>query len=240
MSKILPQWQAIITRESQQPYFVALQKTLVEQRKQHVIFPQEEDVFNAFTYCDLTDIKVVIIGQDPYHGVGKNNQPQAHGLAFSVNPDIKIPPSLANIYKELATDIDGFEIPEHGNLVEWAKQGVLLLNTVLTVKQAQAHAHAKLGWEKFTDAIIEEINQNNNGCCFLLWGSHAQKKGNNINPNKHCILTSVHPSPLSAYRGFFGCQHFSMANQWLIKKHKTVIDWSVSPIRSEHQTRLFD
>ena len=240
MSKILPHWQAIITRESKQAYFIELQKKLAEQRKQHVIFPQEEDVFNAFTYCDLADINVVIIGQDPYHGVGKNNQPQAHGLAFSVNPDIKIPPSLVNIYKELATDIDGFEIPEHGYLVEWAKQGVLLINTVLTVKQGQAHAHAKFGWEKFTDAIIDEINQKNSGCCFLLWGSHAQKKGSNINQNKHCVLTSVHPSPLSAYRGFFGCQHFSKTNQWLIENKKTAIDWSVPPLTSSHQARLFD
>lgn len=227
MSEILPQWHAIITRESNKPYFIELQKNLAKQRKEHAIFPPEKDIFNAFTYCDLADIKVVIIGQDPYHGVGKDNQPQAHGLAFSVNPNIKVPPSLANIYKELVADIDGFEIPEHGNLVEWAKQGVLLLNTVLTVKQGQAHAHAKLGWEKFTDAIIDEINQKNTGCCFLLWGSHAQKKGRNINLNKHCVLTSVHPSPLSAYRGFFGCGHFSKANAWLAKNNNNIINWQL-------------
>lgn len=240
MAKILPQWQSIIARESAQPYFVNLQQMIAQQRKQgEIILPKEEDVFNAFTYCDLIDIKVVIIGQDPYHGVGKNNQPQAHGLAFSVNPDIKIPPSLVNIYKELATDIQDFEIPEHGFLEAWAQQGVLLINTVLTVKQANAHSHAKLGWEQFTDAIIDEINQKNSGCVFLLWGSHAQKKGKNIDKNKHCALTAVHPSPLSAYRGFFGCQHFSKANQWLQEHNKKPIDWGVPSLSSKHQQTLF-
>lgn len=240
MANILPQWQSIIARESAQPYFVHLQQTIDQQKKQgEVIFPREEDVFNAFTYCDLPDIKVVIIGQDPYHGVGKNNNPQAHGLAFSVNPEIKIPPSLVNIYKELASDIEDFEIPEHGYLAEWAKQGVLLMNTVFTVKQGQAHSHAKLGWEHFTDAIIDEINQKSSGCVFLLWGSHAQKKGKNIDKNKHCVLTAVHPSPLSAYRGFFGCQHFSRANQWLQAHNKKPIDWRVPTLSSEHQQTLF-
>lgn len=233
MSKILPQWQTVIDRESSKPYFVDLQKAITQQRKQgEVIFPKEDDVFNAFKYVDLTDINVVIIGQDPYHGEGVNHQPQAHGLAFSVNPEIKIPPSLANIYKELATDIEDFEIPKHGFLESWAKQGVLLINTVLTVKQAHAHSHAKLGWEQFTDAIIGEINQKNSGCVFLLWGSHAQKKGKNINKDKHCVLTAVHPSPLSAYRGFFGCQHFSKTNQWLTEKNKASIDWTISPLTS--------
>lgn len=240
MSKILPQWQTIIDRESSQSYFIKLQQSLTQQRQQgEVIFPKEADVFNAFTYCDLTDIKVVIIGQDPYHGVGKNNQPQAHGLAFSVNPDIKIPPSLVNIYKELATDIEDFEIPEHGFLETWAKQGVLLINTVLTVKQAEAHSHAKLGWEQFTNAIIDEINQKNSGCVFMLWGSHAQKKGKNIDKSKHCVLNAVHPSPLSAYRGFFGCQHFTKANQWLNDNFKKPIDWRVAPLSSEHQHTFF-
>jgi uracil-DNA glycosylase len=241
MSKILPQWQSIIDQESTKPYFVSLQQKLIHQREQgDVIFPKEGDVFTAFKHCDLTNIHVVIIGQDPYHGEGKNNQPQAHGLAFSVNPDIKIPPSLANIYKELATDIAGFSIPQHGYLESWAKQGVLLLNTVLTVKQTNAHSHAKLGWEEFTDAIINEINERNSGCVFLLWGSHAQKKGNNIDENKHCVLKAVHPSPLSAYRGFFGCQHFSKANQWLTQRSKTPIDWTVPSLTTEYQQALFE
>lgn len=240
MAKILPQWQAIIDRESNKPYFIELQQEITKQRKQgEVIFPQENDVFNAFNYCDLSDIKVVIIGQDPYHGTGSNNQPQAHGLAFSVNPEVKIPPSLVNIYKELSTDIKGFEIPPHGYLEAWAKQGVLLLNTVLTVKQANTHSHAKLGWEKFTDAVIDEINLNNPASVFLLWGSHAQKKGRNIDKDKHLVLTEVHPSPLSAYRGFFGCRHFSKTNQWLKEQQKTLIDWSIPSLSSVEQQSLF-
>lgn len=240
MSKVLPQWQSIIDREKTAPYFIALQEEINKQRHQgEVIFPLEADVFNAFQYCDLTDVKVVILGQDPYHGVGKDNQPQAHGLAFSVNPDIKIPPSLVNIYKELNNDIKGFVTPEHGYLESWAKQGVLLINTVLTVKQGQAHSHAKLGWEKFTDVIIDEINKKNTGCVFLLWGSHAQKKGKNIDQNKHCILAGPHPSPLSAYRGFFGCQHFSKANKWLIDNDKEAIDWLIEPLEKDNQQQLF-
>ncbi len=241
MFKVLPLWQNVIERQSAMPYFGSLQKELAYQRKQgDIIFPKECDVYNAFKYCDLTSINVVIIGQDPYHGEGTNNQPQAHGLAFSVNPGIKIPPSLANIYKELANDIEGFVAPQHGYLESWAKQGVLLLNTVLTVKKVNAHSHAKLGWEEFTDAIINEINQRNSGCVFLLWGSHAQKKGKSIDEDKHCVLTAVHPSPLSAYRGFFGCQHFSKANLWLTQKSKTPIDWTVPSLTPEQQQTLFE
>jgi uracil-DNA glycosylase len=165
-------------------------------------------------------VNVVILGQDPYHGAG-----QAHGLAFSVLPDIKVPPSLKNIYKELATDIEGFVTPLHGHLISWAEQGVLLLNTVLTVEEAKAHSHAKLGWETFTDAVINEINDKNSGCVFILWGAHAKKKGRNIKGNKHCILAGVHPSPLSAYRGFYGSKPFSKANDWLGEHHKDTIDW---------------
>ena len=141
---------------------------------------------------------------------------------------IKVPPSLVNIYKELAQDITGFKTPEHGYLVEWAAQGVLLLNTVLTVKQGQAHSHAKLGWETFTDKIITELNKHNEGCVFLLWGSHAQKKGKSIDQQKHYVLNGPHPSPLSAYRGFFGCQHFSKANLWLKAQSKSMINWQIS------------
>lgn len=225
---ILPQWQNILDNEQNKPYYADLINTIDNQRKSgEVIYPNENDVFNAFKYVDLSNVKVVILGQDPYHGTGKNNQPQAHGLAFSVQQGIKVPPSLVNIYKELEQDIEGFTIPNHGNLLSWAEQGVLLLNTVLTVKQGNAHSHVKLGWETFTDAIIEALNTNNNGCVFILWGSHAQKKGKNINTQKHLVLSGPHPSPLSAYRGFFGCKHFSKANQWLESRNQRPINWCI-------------
>lgn len=221
-------WQRIIKQEQEKSYFKVLTTELDKQRNDgDIIFPTEDEVFSAFKYVDLPNIKVVILGQDPYHGTGKNGQPQAHGLAFSVKHGIKTPPSLVNIYKELATDIDNFLTPKHGNLITWAQQGVLLLNTVLTVKQSQANSHAKLGWETFTDNIITEINQQNTGCVFILWGSHAQKKGKNIDANKHCILAGPHPSPLSAYRGFFGCKHFSKANEWLAQHNLPLIDWTL-------------
>lgn len=223
---IKPHWQQLIKQEQSQAYYCQLQAKINEQRAQGMaIFPDEKDVFCAFEFDDLPDIKVVILGQDPYHGLGGNGAPQAHGLAFSVQQGIKIPPSLVNIYKELSTDINGFVTPEHGDLTAWAKQGVLLLNTVLTVQQGQAHSHAKLGWETFTDKVIEAINQYNDGCVFILWGAHAQKKGRNIDQTKHLVLNGPHPSPLSAYRGFFGCQHFSKANAWLVKHGKEVISW---------------
>jgi len=226
---IKAQWQQLIDDESKQSYFIALQKEIAAQRAAgEVIFPEQSQVLSAFEYADLTDIKVVILGQDPYHGTGNDHQSQAHGLAFSVNHGIKIPPSLRNIYKELSTDIMEFDIPEHGYLADWAKQGVLLLNTVLTVKQGQAHSHAKLGWEDFTSKVIEQINQQSAGCVFILWGAHAQKKGKNIDKNKHFILNGPHPSPLSAYRGFFGCNHFSRTNQWLKGKGQKEINWQVT------------
>jgi uracil-DNA glycosylase len=226
---IKPSWQKIIKQEQSQDYYCQLQDDIAKERAQGIsIFPEEKDIFNAFSFSDLSDIKVVILGQDPYHGVGKGDyckQPQAHGLAFSVTKNIKIPPSLVNIYKELSSDIDGFIMPAHGNLTSWAEQGVLLLNTVLTVQQNQANSHAKLGWERFTDRIIAQINEHNTGCVFILWGAHAQKKGRNIDGNKHLVLNGPHPSPLSAYRGFFGCKHFSIANAWLTKKDKKIINW---------------
>jgi uracil-DNA glycosylase len=229
MIQLKPQWQKIIAREQQQDYFQQLSKEIALQRANgEVILPAEEDVFNAFSTLDLANVKVVILGQDPYHGLGKSGESQAHGLAFSVRKGIKVPPSLANIYKELKQDITDFSTPHHGYLHEWAQQGVLLLNTVLTVKQGQAHSHAKLGWEHFTNKIIAEINQHNAGCVFLLWGSHAQKKGKNIDQQKHLVLNGPHPSPLSAYRGFFGCQHFSKANLWLKAHNKTAINWQIS------------
>lgn len=229
MTQLKPQWQKIIAHEQQQDYFQQLSQEIAQQRANgEVILPGEEDVFNAFSTIDLPNVKVVILGQDPYHGMGKSGESQAHGLAFSVRKGIKVPPSLVNIYKELKQDITDFSTPHHGYLNEWAQQGVLLLNTVLTVKQGQAHSHAKLGWEEFTNKIIAEINQHNVGCVFLLWGSHAQKKGKNIDQQKHLVLNGPHPSPLSAYRGFFGCQHFSKANLWLTAHNKTAINWQIS------------
>ncbi len=217
-------WADFLEQEKSKEYFIELQRIIASQRAAgEVVYPPEAEVFSAFESSDLASIKVVILGQDPYHGKG-----QAHGLAFSVKHGVKTPPSLANIYKELITDIEGFAKPEHGNLSSWAEQGVLLLNTVLTVKEAQAHSHAKLGWETFTDAVIEKINHDNPGCVFMLWGSHAQKKGKNINSDKHNVLSGPHPSPLSAYRGFFGCQHFSKANDWLVKNGKMAINWQLS------------
>lgn len=219
MSK--PLWQQLIEHEQSEDYFCQLQTEIAAQRAQGIaIYPEDADVYHAFEFTDIADIKVVILGQDPYHG-----EHQAHGLAFSVQQGIKVPPSLVNIYKELTTDIDDFVTPSHGDLTSWAQQGVLLLNTVLTVKQAQAHSHAKLGWETFTDHVIDYINQHNKGCVFILWGAHAQKKGRNIDESLHLVLNGPHPSPLSAYRGFFGCQHFSKANAWLVVNGRKAVNW---------------
>jgi len=218
---IKPQWQQLINREAEKTYFQSLTSEITKQRATELsIYPAEKDVFNAFNYADLADVKVVILGQDPYHG-----KDQAHGLAFSVQNGIKVPPSLVNMYKELTTDIPDFKAPNHGCLTHWAEQGVLLLNTVLTVQKANAHSHAKLGWETFTEQVINEVNDHNRGCVFILWGAHAHKKGKNINKDKHLVLAGPHPSPLSAYRGFFGCQHFSKANTWLVQHNIQSIDW---------------
>ena len=185
-----------------------------------VIYPPDADIFNAFKLTTPTNLKVVILGQDPYHGPN-----QAHGLCFSVLKGNKVPPSLRNIYKELSADIANFEMPEHGDLAHWAKQGVLLLNTILTVEQAQAHSHKKIGWEEFTDQVISTINTKFENVVFLLWGAPAQKKSALIDESRHHILSAVHPSPLSAYRGFFGCQHFSKTNNILTSLGKSEIDW---------------
>ncbi|MGF1875398.1 uracil-DNA glycosylase [Photobacterium frigidiphilum] len=220
-------WQDIINQEKKQPYFQDIEQFVSTARSNgKVIFPLEQDVFNAFNSTPLDQVKVVILGQDPYHGAN-----QAHGLSFSVLPGIKTPPSLANMYKELATDIPGFQIPQHGYLQSWADQGVLLLNTVLTVEQSKAHSHAKIGWETFTDKIIDVLDQQSAGIVFVLWGAHAQKKGKNINTDKHHVLKSAHPSPLSAYRGFFGCKHFSQVNQLLCEMNQSPIDWQPQRIQ---------
>ncbi|BBN80714.1 uracil-DNA glycosylase [Pseudoalteromonas sp. A25] len=216
-------WEDLLAQEKQQSY---LQETLsyVAQRRSEgvTVFPPQEQIFEAFKMTPFDKVKVVILGQDPYHGPN-----QAHGLCFSVLPGVKPPPSLANMYKELAQDIAGFTIPEHGYLRAWAEQGVLLLNTVLTVEQGSAHSHKKLGWERFTDVVIEQINAHSEGVIFLLWGAHAQKKGKNIDAQRHHILHAPHPSPLSAHRGFFGCQHFSKTNHLLQNMGKQPINWQV-------------
>lgn len=214
-------WHDVIGVEKEKAYFQHIMQFVSQERESgKTIYPPQKDVFNAFRFTPFSNIKVVILGQDPYHGPH-----QAHGLSFSVLPGIKPPPSLQNMYKELATNIPNFHIPNHGYLGYWAKQGVLLLNNVLTVQAGQAHSHAKIGWEKFTDHVIDAINQKLSGIIFLLWGSPAQKKGQFIDRQKHHVLTSVHPSPLSAHRGFFGCQHFAKANEILTQQGKTPIDW---------------
>lgn len=216
-------WSDFIAEQSQQTYLKDTLEYVAQKRTEGVtVFPPEQQVFSAFDATPFEQVKVVILGQDPYHGPD-----QAHGLCFSVLPGIKPPPSLANMYKELVQDIEGFSIPEHGYLMPWAEQGVLLLNTVLTVEQGQAHSHKHLGWEKFTDRVIEEINQHREGVVFLLWGAHAQKKGKNIDKTRHHVLHAPHPSPLSAHRGFFGCQHFSKTNALLASMGKSPINWQV-------------
>ena len=218
-----PNWSHFLDVELKQPYMCETLDYVTQRRLAgHVVFPQKTDIFAAFDVPSFEDIKVVIIGQDPYHGEG-----QAHGLCFSVQPDIKVPPSLVNIYKELSQDIAGFTVPTHGYLMDWAKQGVMLLNTVLTVEEGQAHSHKHLGWEQFTDQAIKYINDQKEDVIFILWGAHAQKKGKTIDTNKHHILKGPHPSPLSAHRGFFGCKHFSNTNELLNQIGKKPIDWQV-------------
>ena len=217
-------WESIINDERDKEYFQSVLAFVEQQRNSgKTVYPPQEQVFSAFDMTPFESVRVVILGQDPYHGAN-----QAHGLAFSVLPGVKIPPSLRNMYKELAQDIDGFEIPSHGYLDTWASQGVLMLNTVLTVEEAKAHSHAKCGWETFTDAIIAELNQRSEPIIFLLWGAHAQKKGQAIDENKHHVLVAPHPSPLSAHRGFFGCQHFSTTNKLLSSMDQQPIDWRLS------------
>lgn len=214
-------WESIINDERDKEYFQSVLAFVEQQRNSgKTIYPPQEQVFSAFDMTPFESVRVVILGQDPYHGAN-----QAHGLAFSVLRGVKIPPSLRNMYKELAQDIEGFEIPSHGYLDAWASQGVLMLNTVLTVEEAKAHSHAKCGWETFTDAIIAELNQRSEPIIFLLWGAHAQKKGQAIDTGKHYVLAAPHPSPLSARRGFFGCQHFSTTNELLSSMDQRPIDW---------------
>ena len=215
-------WKALLGEEKQKTYFKQILEFLASERnKGKTIYPQQTDIFNAIKFTPFNKVKVVIIGQDPYHGPN-----QAYGLCFSVRPGVPAPPSLKNIYKELQDDI-GFNIPNHGCLEHWAKQGVLLLNTVLTVEAGNAHSHARIGWEIFTDKIIDVLNENKEGVVYLLWGSHAQRKGQMLHPTKQFILNSPHPSPLSAHKGFLGCKHFSKCNTLLERQGVAPIDWQI-------------
>ena len=216
-------WLPHLQPEFEQDYMQKLSRFLREEKSRgKTIFPPGKDIFAALNTTPLDQVRVVVIGQDPYHGPG-----QAHGLSFSVPMGVRPPPSLQNIYKELSTDL-GLAIPQHGNLSAWASQGVLLLNSVLTVEAHQAASHQGKGWERFTDAVVNVINQHAKPSVFLLWGAYAQKKGHAIDRQRHLVLQSTHPSPLSAHRGFLGCRHFSQANQWLQQQGRTAIDWSIS------------
>lgn len=228
---LIPSWQKRLADEFNKDYMCALQQFLTfEQEQGKVIYPAEMERFTALNKTPFEQVQVVILGQDPYHGVD-----QAHGLSFSVKPGIKVPPSLMNIYKELEMDL-GISPAQHGFLEQWSEQGVLLLNSVLTVESSKAGSHQNKGWEIFTDKIIELINSEHQGVVFMLWGSYAQKKGRHIDRDKHCVLESVHPSPLSAYRGFLGCQHFSKANDYLVSFGKEPIKWTLEPIKSTDET----
>lgn len=216
-------WKEALAAEFEKDYMKQLKNFLVEEKKNgKVIFPPGPLIFNAFNQTPFQDVKVVILGQDPYHGPG-----QAHGLSFSVLKGIGIPPSLRSIYKELQTDIPGFNMPGHGELTHWAKQGVLLLNATLTVRKAEPASHHKKGWEIFTDQVIHALSENRTGLIFLLWGKNAQAKIPLIDETKHSVLTAAHPSPYSAYNGFFGCRHFSKTNKLLEAQGLTKIDWQV-------------
>lgn len=224
MAAISNSWLAPLKPEFSKPYYAKLYKTILQEYQTRQIFPDADDIFSAFNLTPLDEVRVVILGQDPYHNAG-----QAHGLCFSVKPDVEIPPSLVNIYKELETDL-GCYIPNNGYLVKWAKQGVLLLNTVLTVRAHQANSHQGIGWEEFTDAAIRILNEQDRPIVYLLWGRPAQMKKNMLHNPKQLVLEAPHPSPLSAYRGFFGCRHFSQANEFLKKNGLEPIDWQIENI----------
>ena len=217
--KIEESWKIRLQTEFEKPYFKTLTDFVRNEYQQTTIFPPGKFIFNAFNLCPFHQVKVVIIGQDPYHGPG-----QAHGLCFSVNDGIPFPPSLVNIFKEIKSDL-GKEIPTNGNLTRWAEQGVLLLNATLTVRAHQAGSHQRKGWEEFTDAAIRLLAEEREHLVFILWGAYAQKKGAFIDRNKHLVLASAHPSPLSAYNGFFGNKHFSRANNYLVEHGESPINW---------------
>ena len=217
-------WDSLLKEEFEKDYYLRLREFLKSEYSSHIVYPDMHDIFNALKFTDYNDVKVVILGQDPYHGEG-----EAHGLSFSVKPGIAIPPSLRNIYKELNTSL-GCYIPNNGFLEKWAKQGVLLLNTSLTVRKDMANSHSGKGWEMLTDAIIKKLNAREEPMVFMLWGNNAKSKAWFIDTDRHLVLMSVHPSPLSASRGFFGCNHFKTANEFLQKKGMNPIDWQIENI----------
>ncbi len=224
MAAISNDWLEPLSEEFKKPYYRKLFDTVNEEYRHYQVFPPADDIFNAFHLTPLSEVKVVILGQDPYHNVN-----QAHGLCFSVQPTVEIPPSLVNIYKELHDDL-GCRIPNNGYLVKWAQQGVLLLNTVLTVRAHQANSHQNIGWEEFTDAVIKILDEQDRPIVFLLWGGPARRKKEMLHNPNHLILEAPHPSPLSAYRGFFGCRHFSQTNQFLTEHGLEPIDWQIEDI----------
>ncbi len=217
-------WLPVLGDEQNKPYYQELYRFIGEERKKHTVYPPGQDVFNALRYTPYEQVRVVILGQDPYHEEG-----QAHGMAFSVRPGVQPPPSLVNIFKELHEDV-GFRIPNHGYLVPWAERGVLLLNAVLTVRAHQANSHQGKGWEIFTDAVIRAVNQKETPVVFLCWGSYAQRKAELVDSSRHIILKAPHPSPLSASRGFFGCRHFSRTNAALKQVGLEPIDWQLADL----------
>ncbi|WP_029280627.1 uracil-DNA glycosylase [Pedobacter borealis] len=218
-----PGWLAVLEEEFEKDYMKSLKSFLQEEKnKGATVYPKGTDIFNALNTTPFDQVKVVILGQDPYHGAG-----QAHGLSFSVQRGVAVPPSLKNIYKELETDIEGFKAPNHGYLTHWAEQGVLLLNATLTVRASEAGSHQNRGWEIFTDEIIKALSQKREHIIFLLWGKYAQQKAALIDQKKHYVLTAAHPSPFSAYNGFFGSKHFSKANQLLVQNNLSPIDWNL-------------
>lgn len=221
MTKIGNDWDIMLQDEFDRPYFKQLENFLTEERARYEIYPPQEDVFNALRYSSFQDTKVVILGQDPYHEPG-----QAHGLCFSVNKGVTIPPSLVNIYKEIENDL-GIKMPGHGYLADWAKQGVLLLNTVLTVRRGQANSHKGKGWEIFTDRIVEILNERQKPMVFILWGANAKSKTELITNKEHMVITGAHPSPLSAWKGFFGGRYFSKANRYLEITGQEPVDWGI-------------
>lgn len=224
MNTLINQWALYLSAEFEKPYYKELSKFLTEEYANAIVYPNQADLFNALTLTDYDDVKVVILGQDPYHGLN-----QAHGLSFSVNPDVPIPPSLLNIYKELQTDLNCY-IPNNGCLTKWAKQGVLLLNTSFSVREGHANSHQKIGWHLFTSKIMEQLDGHETPIVFMLWGKTAQEYAKLISNPKHLILTAPHPSPLSAYRGFFGCKHFSQANDFLRTHALEPIDWQIESL----------
>ncbi|WP_421869133.1 uracil-DNA glycosylase [Marinoscillum sp.] len=217
--RIEPSWKILLQDEFEKDYFVKLVSFVKQEYQDHQVYPPGKKIFNAFNFCTLDNAKVIIIGQDPYHGPG-----QANGLCFSVAEGVRMPPSLVNIFKELKDDL-GVDMPPHGSLERWAKQGVLLLNATLTVRASTPGSHQNKGWEEFTDAVIRKLSEEKTGLVFILWGAYAQRKGAVIDANKHYVIQSAHPSPFAAHKGFFGSKPFSKTNEYLALNGKDVINW---------------